>query len=171
MLCRHCRTPLERKRFNGRLEDAGAFKRRKFCGRGCMALWMEGQIKVPSTRNSRRQSHKRARAACQGCQRSRKVTRLYVHHRDENPMNNDPRNLMTLCGSCHRRSHSPNFMATGALRKPCKYCSALSVKLGMCETHLSRLRRYGHPLAKKRRVGSGWVLMLHDGSSWSPFPS
>ena len=88
----------------------------------------------------------------------------------ENPMNNHPTNLISLCASCHRRSHSPNFTETGEVRKPCKFCEAESIKLGICETHLSRLRRYGHPLAKKRKIGRDWVLMLHDGKQWLPFP-
>ena len=30
---------------------------------------------------------------------------LDVHHRDEDKLNNDPDNLMTLCASCHRELH------------------------------------------------------------------
>ena len=30
---------------------------------------------------------------------------LHVHHMDRNPANNDPANLVTLCGSCHLKLH------------------------------------------------------------------
>src|SRR5258706_3734427 len=136
-----------------------------------MSLWMEGQIRSPTAHNGRRQAAKQVKQACENCQLPMLLTRLVVHHRDEDPLNNEPSNLMTLCGSCHRRAHAPNFTATGTRRAPCKRCTAPSVKLGLCETHLSRLRRYGHALAKKRKVGSGWQLMLHDGRAWMPFPS
>ena len=33
--------------------------------------------------------------------------RLEVHHRDGDPMNNDPSNLLTLCRGCHIRHHAP----------------------------------------------------------------
>ena len=166
--CRECGKVMSRKRYKGALEDLGAFKRRKFCDRQCMAANMQGTIKVPSDRNSRRQSAKSVKDQCEIC--GRDDTRLLVHHLDENPQNNSQGNLMTLCGSCHCHIHSPNFMDDGKTRKNCLYCSAPSVKKQMCNTHLSRLKRYGHPLGKKRKIGSEWVLMLHDGESWSPFP-
>ena len=167
--CKHCLTPLERKRFNGRLEDNGAFKKRIFCNRSCMAEWMEGQIKVESEKNSRRQSAKAAKESCEICSRS--DTRLSVHHKDADPMNNTPSNLQTLCGSCHRRCHSPNFMEDGVTQKCCVYCSEPSVKSGVCSTHLSRWKRHGHPLAKMRKNGSQWGLMLEHGGEWFPFHS
>ena len=34
---------------------------------------------------------------------------LHVHHIDENRNNNSPRNLITLCASCHQRVHSRNL--------------------------------------------------------------
>ena len=165
--CKHCSTPLERKRFNGRLEDAGAFRKRVFCNRSCMADWMEGRMKITAVKNSRRQSAKTVRQECEICSRS--DTRLSVHHRDGNPLNNDPANLQTLCGSCHSRCHSPNFTDDGTKRKSCAFCNAPSEKNGVCSTHLSRWKRHGHPLAKKRKIGSEWVLMLEHGGSWFPF--
>jgi len=166
MNCKHCTKPLERKRFNGRLEDLSAFNRRVYCNRACMANGMEG-IKVMSDKNSRRQSAKVAALVCQSCGAA---TNLQVHHRDENPQNNAPSNLRTLCASCHRRCHSPNYTETGERRKPCEFCSAPSIKRGWCFTHISRFKRFGHPLAKKKKTASGWVLMLHDGQKWLPFP-
>jgi hypothetical protein len=43
--CAGCGDSMERRRFNGRLEDYGAFSRRRFCSRACMA---QGQMKEHS---------------------------------------------------------------------------------------------------------------------------
>ena len=34
--CEYCGKKLERKRYNGRLEDFGVFNRRKYCNKDCM---------------------------------------------------------------------------------------------------------------------------------------
>lgn len=167
MHCKHCKKVLTRKRFNGRLEDLTVFKRRIYCNQSCMARGMAGVIKVMSDKNSRRQSAKTVATACNLCGAT---SNLQVHHQDENPQNNEPSNLRTLCPSCHRRCHSPNFTETGEQRKLCEFCSAPSIKRGWCFTHISRFKRFGHPLGKKRKTASGWVLMLHDGQKWLPFP-
>jgi hypothetical protein len=167
--CVQCGMKLERKRFNGVLEGLSIFKKRKYCNQECMAAAQEGTMKVLSLKNSRRQSAKAAGTNCEMCSRPGTETRLHVHHQDKNPLNNDPLNLRTLCGSCHHRCHSPNFTETGEQRRTCEFCDKPSMKRGWCYTHMSRFKRFGHPLAKKRKIGSEWVLMLHDGSSWSPF--
>ena len=103
-----------------------------------------------------RRSAAQVKPNCEGCGTDKR--KLHVHHRDENPLNNDPLNLQTLCASCHKLAHSPNFTATPIQRKPCAHCSKGAVKIGLCNTHLTRLRRYGDPLAKKIKIGSVWVL-------------
>jgi 5-methylcytosine-specific restriction endonuclease McrA len=103
--CRYCLEPLERKRYPaGDLEPPTLFARRHFCHRNCMAAWMTGRIKILNTKNSYRQSARMVKPACEIC--GRFDTRLHVHHMDGDPLNNDKRNLQTLCGSCHRLSHS-----------------------------------------------------------------
>lgn len=44
---------------------------------------------------------------CQDCgeQRQRWGVHLHVHHIDENKLNNDPENLISLCAKCHRQRH------------------------------------------------------------------
>lgn len=116
-----------------------------------------------------RRSARTVAKACHTCGAMK--VRLHVHHKDENPLNNERSNLVTLCASCHSRSHSLNFTETGGQRRPCAHCKQPSMKNGLCFTHTTRRKRYGHPLAKKRKVGSTWQLMLHDGKSWLPFPS
>lgn len=99
--CKTCGTQMERQRFNGRLEDKSAFARRTYCDQDCMAQDYEGTIKVMNDKNSRRQSAKTRKPDCEICGSSAH----HVHHRDENPQNNDPLNLQSLCASCHKKEH------------------------------------------------------------------
>jgi hypothetical protein len=69
-----------------------------------------------------------------------------IHHVDGNPANNEPPNLMTLCGSCHTRWHWQhgrrarprahlNCSACGASARPWEH-----MKRGMCSLHYQRQR-------------------------------
>lgn len=129
-------------------------KNRKYCNRQCMAVGYEGRIKRLNVKNSRRQSGKVLKKNCELCGNPAK----HVHHRDENPINNTPSNLQSLCVSCHRLSHSPNFMGTATQRKSCRHCSKPSMKGGLCWTHNTRRKKYGDPLLTKKKVGSRFVL-------------
>ena len=159
--CPVCGARLQRKMFNGRLEDMGSFMRRKYCNQVCMAEVMEGVIKVQNEKNYRRQSQKIVKNNCEMCGRSDNT--LYVHHIDENPINNDPLNLQTLCGSCHRQAHSPNFAGIPGQRKQCLYCSNPAMKSGLCWTHNTRRKKYGDPLLTKTKIGSEWCLVREVG--------
>lgn len=99
--CKTCGTLLKRQRFNGRLEDLSAFRKRVYCDQECMAEDYEGTIKVMNDKNSRRQSAKVRQECCELCGQMAH----HVHHRDENPQNNNPENLQSLCASCHKREH------------------------------------------------------------------
>lgn len=151
--CKNCLEPIVAR--TG--ESPAQVTRRVFCNRQCMKEWMLGQIKIPNVTNSRRQSGAMAEKACDGCGATN--VRLNVHHVDENPLNNSPLNLRTLCASCHGRSHSPNFTTTGEQRRPCMHCSKPAQKRGLCWGHHVRLKRYGDPLVTKRKRGSSWVLV------------
>jgi len=153
--CALCGKQMQRQRYNGVLESNLNFRRRKYCNRNCMAV---GQIRevVMSVSHSRIKSHRKAKAECEICRKSDKI---HVHHRDGNPLNNATDNLQTLCASCHRLTHSPNYMGTPLLPKPCSHCSKPVARKGLCNTHLTRLKRYGDPLVKKFKIGSEWVLM------------
>jgi len=159
--CMACGALLTRKTYKNVLESMGNFIRRKYCDQHCMAMGQEGQIKILNERNSRRQSAKTVKSCCEICGRNK--SRLHVHHRDHNPLNNSSGNLQTLCGSCHRRSHSPNYPVTPKQRRVCLYCSKPVARKGLCNTHLTRLKRCGDPLMKKVKCGSEWVLRQVDG--------
>ena len=147
--CQQCGTILQRARMNGRLEDRTTFLRRRYCGRECMALAMQ----KPTCNSISHSRMKAARAKAKACAHCGAKERLHVHHRDENPRNNEPSNLLTLCASCHKKSHSPNYTDEGRTRKPCEHCSRPSVRRGLCATHLTRLKRHGHPLGTKAGKG------------------
>ena len=164
--CIQCGAEMHRKRFpSGRLESRRIFEARKFCDQRCMALNMQKDV-CTSESHSR---VKASRTASSNCELCGAAGRLHVHHVDNNPLNNSPDNLRTLCPSCHRKCHSNNFVPTGERRQVCMYCDRPAVKVGLCHTHANRRAKHGHPLAKKRKVGDKWVLMKHDGLKWLPF--
>jgi len=156
--CKHCTVLLRRKRMNGRLEDLAVFVRRVFCNRKCMAQAMN-KATYSSLSYSRSRATKTMREACEICG---STGVRHVHHKDGNPLNNTPENLQTLCASCHRLSHSPNYMGTPLLPKPCAHCFRPVARKGLCNTHLTRLKRYGDPLLRKFKTASGWELRKAD---------
>lgn len=152
--CKSCGKQMERPRIDGKIEELATFVKRIYCNRACMAVGME-KDRCQSPSHSRAKANRHIKEACEACGATGK---LHVHHKDEDPFNNDPSNLRTLCPRCHRRSHSPNFMDDGVTRKPCAHCARPSVKSGLCHTHLTRRQRFGDPLAVKVKTASGWVL-------------
>lgn len=86
-------------------EKPSVFRRRRYCSRGCANRMQRlAHVKVDSL-------YKRAKfevpmkAACEVCGTSSDLTR---HHLDENPANNAPENIQTLCRSCHTKWHWRN---------------------------------------------------------------
>jgi hypothetical protein len=72
------------------------------------AMKMRGVYRQPnpSARLSRERASKLVTVPCElaaigGCSQRR-----HVHHRDENPLNNDPANLIALCSSHHALVHA-----------------------------------------------------------------
>ena len=108
--CEHCGAKLERKRFNGRLEDFRVFNNRKYCNRECMRkdyLKLQSEEKRTSSN-----AHTTARKVNElimhktECERCGKTGKLDIHHRDKNWNNNEPENLQCLCRSCHMKLHA-----------------------------------------------------------------
>lgn len=97
--CARCGADLERKRFNGRLEDLGVFKRRKYCSHVCASTRVRpGHW---GTYHWRARRHRKSR--CEACG---STDALHAHHVDGQPENNDPMNIQTLCVWCHNFLHA-----------------------------------------------------------------
>lgn len=135
-------------------ESPAVFARRKFCDRACMAAAMRKAKPGRSALRKRAAAYRVASCAeCGGTQK------LDVHHKDRNPENNDPSNLRTLCHTCHMRlHHRAGEIVRRKPRSPCSICGRPSYRLGLCSTHLTRLKRHGDPYLKKRWDGYSWTL-------------
>ena len=96
--CEWCGIPLQRKRFNGRLEGYGEYQRRKFCDLSCANsrtqitrggyLWRARKLRGPK---------------CEACGVTR---RLHAHHVNGDITETTPENIQTLCGNCHNFWHA-----------------------------------------------------------------
>ncbi len=96
--CERCGTLFDRKMINGRLEDAGVFRRRKYCSLTCA-----NSRHAVGWQTYHWRARKHRKEACEACGRT---VALHVHHCDGNPQNNDPANLQTLCTHCHNFWHA-----------------------------------------------------------------
>ena len=99
--CECCGNQIARKRFGSRLEDASAFRKRRFCSLSCANT--RGNWGFSATAR-RRAAHKMVKTFCERC--GNLHHRLHVHHRDQSIQNNSPENLETLCPSCHKIAHN-----------------------------------------------------------------
>lgn len=143
----YCGIKLERKRYNGRLEDFGVFKRRKFCNQECMAKY---RLIQPNPNATWRIAHQTAqkinerilkRTQCEICGKS---GRLDVNHISWNWKDNSLKNLQVLCRSCHSKIHK--------LKSVCWICGKPMKGLGYCDKHYQRYKKYGCPLMKKKNL-------------------
>jgi hypothetical protein len=97
--CEHCGVTFTRKTTNGRLEDLGVFKRRKYCSLTCA-----NSRKHPEHWETHHWRARKLRGkVCEACG---SVTSLHAHHVDQNPENNAPENIQTLCKHCHGFWHN-----------------------------------------------------------------
>ncbi len=98
--CANCSTPLERKTFNGRMEDFGVFRRRTHCSLKCARAKMRRPVVKRATYLWR--ARQMRGPMCEACGTDK---RLQAHHCDGNQTNNDPTTIQTLCIHCHRAWH------------------------------------------------------------------
>ena len=104
--CEFCGKKLERKRFNGRLEDFTVFSNRKYCNRECM---QKDYLKIGKHNQSYSNAHTTARKINElilhkeVCELCGSDNNLDIHHIDGDWQNNNLDNLMCLCRSCHTK--------------------------------------------------------------------
>ena len=104
--CEECGKQLTRKRYGekSRMEDRNVFLERRFCNRICMILSMISEEELQ--KNGYLQRARKYRGdTCDLCGSKEK---LDAHHKDRNRANNDPKNIQTLCHSCHMKMHWAN---------------------------------------------------------------
>lgn len=154
--CQYCGKQLERKRYNQTLESMNVFLKRKYCDRVCMA---KSQEKERASLASLRKRAEKFRGT--ECARCGAKTGLQIHHKDRNPANNAPSNLITLCGNCHTRLHWEEGKIPLQKKKNfyCKICGEPARKSDMCQKHYQRFQKYGDPYLTKKKIGSRYELV------------
>ena len=152
--CAACDKLMIRKRFKGRLEDMGAFRKRHYCDRACMAAGMLQEEVTDSALLKRVLKHRKPR-----CEQCGTEANLGIHHIDGNRNHNEPSNLRTLCASCHTTWHWQNGKKASKRQSVCKICGQPARKLDFCQKHYQRFKKYGDPCLTKKKVGSAYVLV------------
>lgn len=143
--CEYCGKLMHRVRFSsGRLEDLSAFKRRKYCNRECMKrayIKLKTEAGWTTAHGSARKVNELIKDGnTDTCEICGKVGKVDVHHKDENPQNNDPSNLKVLCRSCHMKIHHPK---SKCIVPGCD--NDMNGGLGYCNKHYIRFKKYGSP--------------------------
>jgi len=159
--CAYCGKRMQRNRYGETLEDMTRFLRRRFCGRVCMA---RAQEKQKLTLNGMRSRAKRLGLKGTFCEKCGATEDLHLHHENENPFDNRPENLRTLCATCHQKLHRARERLVPKQPLACKVCGLPSRRLGMCPKHYQRYRLYGDPCLTKRRTKSGYELVREEES-------
>ena len=137
--CERCGLLMQRMRYGQTLEDLTRFKARRFCSLHCAN---SRGVRSQSSSSQHRISAKSVKPQCESCGAKR---HLHVHHKNGDWRDHKPDNLQTLCIRCHLGD---------AHKKPeklCSVCGKKSRRLGMCQKHYQRAKKYGNPLLTKRR--------------------
>src|SRR3990167_4360396 len=129
--CRYCGAILHRKQWPSALEDMGAFLRRRYCDRACMA---QAMVQPDVTRSAHLWRSRRHRKST--CERCGGTTGLHVHHKDGNWKNDILENLETLCSSCHLKDHWQNGRHRWARRVV--RAEDYDILLSLCEEEADR---------------------------------
>lgn len=142
--CEYCGKRLERKRFNGRLEDFNVFQKRKYCDFEC---YRKGTLLIYRPDATWNNAHTTARAInklilkrtqCEMCGAEGK---LDVHHINEDWRDNSINNLQVLCRSCHTKLHKKDNV--------CIICGDKHKGYGYCDKHYQRYKKYLCPLYER----------------------
>jgi 5-methylcytosine-specific restriction endonuclease McrA len=154
-LCEFCKVEFKQKSIP-RMEPN--WNRRRFCSVACAAKHRYRNAPLSKSLIYRKAARSiPLGSACQHCGRSE--VSLDKHHIDENPLNNDPENVMTLCDSCHTKLH----WRLGKKRNPrasCSVCGKPASRRGYCQKHWFRFAKYGNPLTTKKSLGPGKFALV-----------
>lgn len=134
--CERCGKKLERRPLkNGYLEPLYWFNKRRFCSVRCANV-AKGEMRslAPVTSAQSSRSRARKKVGPSSCSLCGKEGYTEVHHIDENPMNNDPSNLIRLCKSCHALQHAPE-------KGKCVVCGLPVKGHGLCSKHWQAWRK------------------------------
>lgn len=139
--CQYCHKVLERKRYNGVLEDFTIFKKRKYCNRECMR---KAYLKVGI---NKKQTYSNAHTTARNinklilkkeqCEICGSKLNTDIHHKNGDYTDNNLDNLVCLCRSCHNVQHRKKGI--------CKICGLPQKALGYCNKHYIRYRKYDNP--------------------------
>ena len=147
--CAYCGKKMERKILpNGEKECIQSFLHRKYCDRECMR---KAFVKKDATKQKWGEAHGSARKIayliegrekfCEICGTTKSID---IHHKDGNPYNNAPDNLVSVCRSCHMKLHRAKSV--------CKICGKPAKGHGYCEMHFQRWKKYGNPLYYQGKI-------------------
>jgi len=96
--CPVCGKVFNRNRFNGILEDSTRYNSRQTCSQSC-----GNSLENPTDRTSfHLRAQKFKKPTCETCGSDQN---LDAHHKDGDITNNMPKNIQTLCHSCHMKLH------------------------------------------------------------------
>lgn len=142
--CEFCGKVFRRKYLSsGRLEDRGAYLRRRFCSISC-SVSMQHATEPPTVAASRKRSLKTISGSCDACGLT---SNLSAHHVDGNPLNNESSNIQTLCLHCHNFWHAM-LRRTG--RQPVSHMPRL-VELECCAASVTPFIRARSRNSSSRR--------------------
>lgn len=154
-ICQNCKKEFKRSRFNRRLEDPARFSKRKFCTKACSGEFQRKDS--PAIGAYRKRAMKFRGKTCEECGAK---SDLHAHHQDGDIANNCQENIRTLCASCHLKLHwKTGKKSSRKYPEECSLCGKPSRKLGYCQMHYQRLKKYGDPSLTKKRVGLSFELV------------
>ena len=115
---------------NNKPEENYRFLSRKFCDITCQRNYLKknkmsfkdyGKDRTLSRRTYAVKANKFIKNKCERCNKNKNLT---IHHINRHWWDNDEKNLMTLCRSCHAKEHhkAGDIIIPIGKRLPCRIC-------------------------------------------------